>query len=403
MISISNPKLALSVLKDIEMFPKYDLVNKFQIEFFGDDSIGIANSKRWEELHSIFYPLVKDTKVYFDVMNTESVKHVNGLEVGKEYYIFREITNVTLKILGECIFGADFSNDEYEGRRPLDSFQYVMKNLSNDMAMLFPWICYLPTKGNRELSASIRHIRKYMDYLVEEGKKHYDPNAGAHSLVQLLIREKSLDKMSRESVIDNAVMFLSGGHETTTVTLALTIYMIGKHPEIQKKVHEEVDAFLAKGELDYSSKKDLQLLFACVKECVRLYPPIAMLVPRTAKEDTNLGDIFVPKGTCIQLNAWKMHYDTKNYPNPTAFVPERWYKKNLHESNINRIGFFGFAEGKRTCTGKEFSQFESAIYLVNLFKLYEVVVPEESKVKFIKDSILLIPDSNLKVVFKARQ
>jgi len=404
MISISDPRLALNVLRDIELFPKYNLVNKFQIEYFGGDSIGIANSKRWEELHAIFYPLVKDTKVYFDVMNEESLKHVMGLEVGKEYHIFKEISSVTLRILGECIFGADFSNDEFEGRRPLDSFQYVMKNLSNDMAMLFPWICYLPTKGNRELSASIRHIRKYMAYLVEEGKKHYDPNVGAHSLVQLLIREKALDKMSKDSVVDNAIMFLSGGHETTTVTLALTIYLIGKHPDIQKRVHEEVDAFLAKGELDFATaKKDLKLLFACVKECVRLYPPIAMLVPRTAKEDTKLGNIFVPKGTNIQLNAWKMHYDEKNYPNPTAFVPERWYNRDLRESNINKIGFFGFAEGKRTCTGKEFSQYESAIYLVNLFKLYKVVVPEDSKVKFIKDSILLIPDNNLKVIFKARK
>jgi len=309
---------------------------------------------------------------------------------------------VTLKILGECIFGAKFSNDEFKGRRPLDSFQYVMKNLSNDMAMLFPWICYLPTKSNKELSSCIQHVRMYMEYLVEEGKKNYNP-AQARSLVQLLIREKALEKMSTESVVDNAVMFLSGGHETTTVTLALTVYLIGKHPEVQKKVHEEVDAFLAKGELDYGSKKDLKLLFACVKECIRLYPPIAMLVPRTANKDTKLGNIFVPKGTNIQLNAWKMHYDESNFPNPTTFVPERWYNKNLHESNINKIGFFGFAEGRRTCTGKEFSQYESAIYLVNLFKLYEVTVPEDSKVKFMKDSILLIPDSNLKVIFKARQ
>jgi len=51
---------------------------------------------------------VKDTKIYFDVMNMECIKHVNRLEVGKEYYIFKEISNVTLKILGECIFGASF-------------------------------------------------------------------------------------------------------------------------------------------------------------------------------------------------------------------------------------------------------------------------------------------------------
>jgi len=310
---------------------------------------------------------------------------------------------VTLKILGECIFGTNFSNELYEGRRPLDSFQYIMKNLSSDIAMLFPWYCYLPTKGHRELSAKIKHIRKYLYYLTEESKKDFDPKTmKAKNLVQLLIREKAFDKMSKESVIDNAVMFLSGGHETTTVTLALTVYLIGKHPEVQKKLHEEVDAFIANGELNYSSKKDLKLLLSCVKECVRLYPPIAMLVPRTATKDTQLGDIFVPKGTNIQINAWKIHYDEKNFPNPTAFVPERWWNRDLMESKTNRLAFYGFAEGKRTCIGKEFSQVESAIFLVNLLKLYEIIIPEDSFVKFGTDSILLIPDSNLKVIFKAR-
>jgi len=310
---------------------------------------------------------------------------------------------VTLKILGECIFGTRFSNDKFEGRRPLDSFQYSLKNLNNDMAMLFPWVCHLPTPGNRELSRSIAHIRRYMDYLIEDDKKNYDPKEEDHNWVQLLIREKALDKMSKESVIDNVIMFLSGGHETTTVTLSLTLFLLGKNPEVQKKLQEEVDAFVAKGEFDYTSKKDLKLLFGCVKECIRLYPPIAMLVPRTAKQDTKLGDIFIPKGTNIQINAWKMHYDDRNYPNPTAFVPERWFNRSLHESNIDRIAFFGFAEGKRTCTGREFSQYEMAIYLVNLVKLYEIIVPENSYVKFVKDSMLLIPDHNLKVIFKARK
>jgi len=152
---------------------------------------------------------------------------------------------------------------------------------------------------------------------------------------------------------------------------------------------------------DISESKNLKYLNAVVKECVRIYPPIAMLVPRTCAKDTVLGDVFVPKGTTIQINAWRIHHDPRFYVDPEVFMPERFIDRE--KSKSSKSNYFGFSGGPRTCPGKNFSYFEMMIFLVRLMDKYDVVIPEDSKLQFMKGSILLIPDENLKVQYRLRK
>jgi len=335
-------------------------------------------------------------------MDEKSIENLRDVSVDNEIKIFDQVKLMTLNTLGSGIFGKSFSHKEFEGIKPMDSFTHIMAGLSNELAVAFPWTCYLPTKANKDLSASILHFRKYLENMIEEERANYDPNVESHSLISLLIKADLLNTMSKAALVDNAVMFFSGGHETSTVTLALTIYLIGKHPEVQEKLRNEIDDFLSQGPPDYERLKKLKYLYSVIKECLRMYPPISLLVPRSATKDVVIGDIMAPKGTTFQINAYKIHHDSRFYESPFDFVPERWTNKEM-KKKVPKGAFLGFAEGPRTCIGKNFSEIELAIYIVRLMEKFTIHVPYNSQVKFLRDTLLLIPNGDLKVILKPRE
>ena len=59
----------------------------------------------------------------------------------------------------------------------------------------------------------------------------------------------------------------------------------------------------------------MNYLEACLKEAMRLYPPVVN-IPRQTSEDTTLGGYFIPKGVMISVQVYAMHRDPKNYEEP---------------------------------------------------------------------------------------
>jgi len=400
MLSIGDAEFAMNVLKDVDTFPKYAQVNRFQVEYFGRDSIGIVNGEKWKLLHELFYPLMKDSTIFFQIMDEISCSFADSIEVGRPYVVSEQIAIPVITILGRCIFGTtSFTIDDFEGVSPIFNFYFILQNLNSEMAMLMPWVCYLPTHANRDLSRRISQFRRYFKKMIDEEKKNFDPNTQeASSLIRLLIKGNELDKLSEGSAIDQAVMFFSGGSATPVVTLSIALYLIGLYPDVQAKIHEEVDEFFHHEHVDFKKDiKKLKYLNAVIRETLRKYPPLAQMVPRTCEHDTTIGDVFIPKGTNIQINTWRIQHDPKNYPDPEEFKPERM----LGHSPKGK--FFTFSEGIRTCAGKSFSLNQMTIFLARLLERYEIRLPEGSQLKFLRDSIILMPTPDLKVTYHIRE
>jgi cytochrome P450 len=163
------------------------------------------------------------------------------------------------------------------------------------------------------------------------------------------------DKQLRDEVI---TLFLAG-HETTANALTWTWVLLARHPEIERCLHEEIDAVLG-GRL--SSAADVPRLpytRAVLAESMRLYPP-AWTMGRRAIADYQWGGHVIPAGSLILMSQWVVHRDPRFWPEPARFDPARWLSEGASRP---RYAYFPFGGGNRVCVGESFAWTEGILVL----------------------------------------
>lgn len=119
------------------------------------------------------------------------------------------------------------------------------------------------------------------------------------------------------------------GHETTSVSLAWTLYELAKNPLIQEKVRAEINTVLCKGnELTWDTVEELKYLENVTKESLRLHPP-AFVTGRVSLSEEILGGYLIPKGAFIVLPIESLQRATRHWSNPNEFDPERFDEKGI--------------------------------------------------------------------------
>lgn len=149
------------------------------------------------------------------------------------------------------------------------------------------------------------------------------------------------------------------GHETTANTVSFALGVLALNPDIQEKVYEEAKEVLSDiDESEYfSNLSRLEYTKAVFDETLRKFPSVVS-VPKYAIEDTTLGGYPIAKNTTISISVYSLHKNSKLYPNPEKFDPERF----LHgQPNPNE--FVPFSLGQRSCIGKRFAVIEGTLIL----------------------------------------
>jgi len=169
--------------------------------------------------------------------------------------------------------------------------------------------------------------------------------------------------MTDKQVRDEMVTLLLAGHETTAVALSWTWYLLSQHPEIEAKLHAELEAVLggrAPTVADVAQLSYTRMVFA---EAIRLYPP-AWSFDRQAVRDVQVGNYLVPKGSLVIVSPYLVHRDPRWYPDPERFDPERWRPEVAVERP--KFSYFPFGGGTRMCIGEQFAWMEGILVLAAL-------------------------------------
>ena len=143
----------------------------------------------------------------------------------------------------------------------------------------------------------------------------------------LLMAQDDEDKgrgMTDRQVRDEAMTIFLAGHETTANALTWTWYLLSQSPDIERRLHEEIDRVLA-GRLPTVADVDrLPYTTRVVTESMRLYPP-AWLVGRRAVNEHQHRRLFTsPPRSIVVMSQWIVHRDPRHYPEPERFDPDRW-------------------------------------------------------------------------------
>jgi cytochrome P450 len=298
---------------------------------------------------------------YGQVMVAYAQQHVADWQSGEVKDIQQEMMQLTLQIVGKTLFDADMTGDAREvGAAFATALESLQARISG-MWMLLPDSVPTPTM------LRLRHAMRRLDELVYRiigERRANDQDRG--DLLSLLLQARDTEDgsgMSDRQLRDEVMTLVLAGHETTALALTWTWCLLAEHPQVEARLHAELDSELQGRAPQVADVARLPFTNAVIAEVLRLYPPV-WATGREAIEDTRIGDMAVRRGTVVLLSPWATHRDARFFPEPDAFRPERWLDGLA--TRLPRFAYFPFGGGPRQCIGNTFALVEGALLLATI-------------------------------------
>ncbi|XP_045128278.1 cytochrome P450 2L1-like isoform X2 [Portunus trituberculatus] len=136
-------------------------------------------------------------------------------------------------------------------------------------------------------------------------------------------------------------MFFAGS-ETTVNTFTWLCCYLAAHPQVQRKLHAEIDEVLPSGALPTLAEKSrMPYMEAVINETMRACALVNFGLQHVANNDTQLGGYTIPQGTVVNTTVTSVHYDSRYWDRPKEFKPERWLDEN-GKFSMAKEGFLPF-------------------------------------------------------------
>jgi len=195
------------------------------------------------------------------------------------------------------------------------------------------------------------------------------------NLIQMLVayRDENGKPMPPDLIRDEVASIFLAGHETTALTLSWAFYLLEKHPDIEARLHAELDRVLAGRAPTFADVPALVFTRAIIDETLRLYPPVHVFSRQAITADEVCGQ-KVPAGSYITISSWVLHRHTLYWEEPDAFKPDRFLPEN--SSKIIPFSYIPFGAGSRVCLGKHLGLLESVLLLAMIAQSFKLRVRE---------------------------
>ncbi|KAE9393527.1 cytochrome P450-like protein, partial [Gymnopus androsaceus JB14] len=145
------------------------------------------------------------------------------------------------------------------------------------------------------------------------------------SFTSSLLESKQLTEEEEFDLKWSAASLYSGATDTTVSAIYLFFLAMALYPDVARKAQAEIDAVVGNDRLPtFADHKLLPYMDALVKEVFRWNVVTPLAVPHRATQDDFYNGYFIPKGSLLIPNLWKLTHDPRAYHNPVEFKPERY-------------------------------------------------------------------------------
>lgn len=213
----------------------------------------------------------------------------------------------------------------------------------------------LPTRGNRKIAAASSALRNAVTEIIEDHQRRPDSYQDVISLL-MNTQDDAGKALDTNGILSEVTALLAASSETTAVVLSWLFYELGRNPDLERRLHEEVDSVLSGDELTADHLSHLPHTGRLVQETLRLYAP--WILTRQALRAVRLGKTVLPAGTDVIFSPYAVHRDPTLYANPGRFDPDRWHPDRPQPP---REAFLPFGAGKRMCIGDVFAETEAKV------------------------------------------
>ncbi len=299
---------------------------------------------------------------------------VDRWPVGRRFELLPELSDVTLTVMVELVFGprrsARLADLRAEVRAMLDSVSERTVKLAALRRNGRAW---------RRFLAARARVDTIVAREIAEARRGEEPT-GALSLL-LDARTELGTQLDDRDIRDQVVTLLVAGYEATAAALAWAFVLLSKHPSVSARLEAESHA----GGDSYAR--------AVVRETLRLAPVLPIVV-RELTEPFVVAGHCLPAGTIVAPCPFLLHRRPDLYPDPRAFKPERF----LHEVPRGYT-WLPFGGGVRRCLGASLAELEMRLILQQVVRRSRVRALSRPRVmQPHRRAITLVPGGGTPVV-----
>ncbi len=297
---------------------------------------------------------------YFNIINDEVQKYLQDWSDRNPIPVAEDFRKLTLIVASRLFLGTQTS-DEVD-----KTCKWFTQLVAGKLAILrwdHPVTLYGRAKNAR------RFLIEYLRQTIHHRRR--DNSAVGQDVLSLLMNavDEKGNSLNEEQIIEETLLLLVAGHETTATVLTWLLFELAAYPEWVAKLREELDTVVGDAPLRVEHLKQLTQMTNVLKEVERLYPPLYG-IPRGVVKDIEYAGYHIPAGWVVVISPMLTHRSPEIYSEPDRFDPNR-FAPPREEDKKHPLALVGFGYGSHSCLGFEFAQMEMKIILATLLRQYD--------------------------------
>ncbi|KAF0045940.1 hypothetical protein F2P81_002469 [Scophthalmus maximus] len=402
-VNIHHPDYVKTLLTSTE--PKDDLVYRFITSWIGEGLL-VSKGQRWFRHRRLLTPsfhydvLKQYVKLMSDSAEIMLDKWESFAYTNQSFELFEQVSLMTLDSILKCAFSYNSNCQTEGGTNAYIKAVYELSDLVSLRLTTFPYhndlIFYLSPHGFRYRKACrVAHshteevIRKRKEALKEEKERERIQAKRNMDFLDILLsaRDESQQGLSDEDLRAEVDTFMFEGHDTTTSGLAFILYCLACHPEHQKMCRDEIiDVLHGKDSIEWEDLNKIPYTTMCIKESLRLYPPVPGIGRKITKPMTFFDGRTLPAGFRVGTSVYAIHRNAAIWENPNVFDPLRFLPENVSKRSPH--AYVPFSSGPRNCIGQNFAMNEMKVVTALTLKRYQLSEDPTCKPKIIPRLVL---------------
>jgi cytochrome P450 len=276
------------------------------------------------------------------------------------------MTNLTLRIVGESLFGQDIGADS-ELSTP--AFSVALRAVVERGNAFVSLPLAIPTPGNVRLRRALRTLDALVHGVIERYRRGDSRGGQLLSMLMNATDEETGERMDDRQLRDEVITMYLAGHETTALALTWTWHLLGHNPEAEAELQAELATVLGGRVPTIADLPNLRYTRMVLEESMRLYSP-TWTIARDVREDDQIDGYRIPAGSVVMLSQYVTHRRPDFWPQPERFDPRRFEPEAVKQRH--RFAYFPFSSGPRVCIGNTFTLVEGTLILATVCQRYRI-------------------------------
>jgi cytochrome P450 len=339
-------------------------------------------------------------EIMTETANQIQVQWHNGLQLE----IGAAMQRLTMAVVTKALFSIDLTATDSTSQQLGAALKAIgaWSERSRFPPVVAEFLDTLPLPKTRRFIQARQFLDKLIYQLIAE--RRTAPNTQNTDLISILMEMETQEapdnqrRLTDKQIRDEILTLFMAGHGTVSLALTWAWYLLAQHPEVETKLHAELDQVLGGRTPTMEDLPNLRYTEQVFTEVLRMYPPAYILV-RNSTKACEIAGYSIPALSFVVASPFVAHHNQKYFNNPDQFEPARWTP--TFKSSLPKFAFFPFGGGPRVCIGEPFAWMEGVLVLASLAQHWKLQLDTHHQVK-VKPLLTLRTKNGVSMILKRR-